>query len=44
MDSCIGKNYEEIWQIFSKKHGDTAQNRQIHLKWKEIVASLKVGK
>lgn len=32
------KSYEQIWREFSAKHGDTAETRRIHAKWKRIAA------
>lgn len=41
MDTCVGKSYDEIWEIYSAKHGATADNKRIHLKWKKIAAEVK---
>lgn len=35
----IPETYAEVWQIFSTKHGDNADTRRIHNKWKEIARS-----
>lgn len=38
----IGATYEQIWKAFSAKHGGTPHNREIHRKWKNIAARIKV--
>ena len=41
MESCVGKTYDEIWKIFSAKHGQNLETKRIHNKWKEIGAQVK---
>lgn len=41
MESCVGKSYDEIWKIYSAKHGDTSETRRLHIKWKELAALVK---
>lgn len=40
MEPCIDKDYGEIWRIYSAKHGDTRETREIHLKWKRLAAEV----
>lgn len=40
MQTCVGKTYGEIWRIYSEKHGDTRETREIHLKWKRLAAEV----
>ena len=41
LESCIGKSYDEIWKIYSAKHGNTPDSKRLHIKWKEIAAQVK---
>lgn len=41
MESCVGKSYAEVWEIYKAKHGDTADTRKVHLKWKKLAAEVK---
>lgn len=41
MEDCVGKTYDQIWKIYSAKHGDNAETRRIHVKWKELSAQVK---
>lgn len=41
MDTCIGKTYEQIWDIYSAKHGDLPETRRLHIKWKKLAAEVK---
>lgn len=40
METCVGKDYGQIWAAYSAKHGDTRETRQIHLKWKRLTAEV----
>jgi hypothetical protein len=40
MESCVGKSYREITEIFLNKHGWTPDNRKIDAKWRRIGSSL----
>jgi hypothetical protein len=40
MQTCVGKTYGEIWQIYSAKHGDTRETREIHRKWRRLAAEV----
>ncbi len=35
-DMTDGEQYDVIWRNFSAKHGDTADARYVHRKWRKI--------
>jgi hypothetical protein len=43
MEPCVGKTYDQIWLIYSAKHGDTHETRHIHAKWKRIGVEIGQG-
>ena len=42
-DCYAGLTYQEIWEQWSAKHGDTPQNRDSHRKWMILGKKIAAG-